>query len=233
MFRLSKYLSGIEHLFYPHLCLGCGDDQVNADNYLCITCTHKLPRTDFAAIRDNATEKIFYGRVDIKAGCSLFYFAKDAIVQNLIHHLKYKKQARLGNMLGRMMGKELIQHADFAHIEMLVPLPLFKEREKQRGYNQSQLLCDGISQESGWPVIAGNLIREHKSESQTKKHRRERWKNVKDIFKVTDPTSFKGKHILLVDDVVTTGATLESAATVLHAACVASVSVATLAIATK
>lgn len=163
---------------------------------------------------------------------SLLYFSKDSVVQNLLHALKYHGHRELGEYLGRLIGRALQDSEHFKDLDVIIPLPLFKEKEKKRGYNQSTILCEGISKETGIPVMADNVIRTIHTETQTKKHRRDRWENVEGIFKVTGTISLKGKNILLVDDVITTGATLEACGTVMLNIPNTTVSIATLAIAT-
>lgn len=228
-----KIFSDLAHLFYPHLCFGCGDDQISHPEFLCPVCKSELPYTHFADIRDNPVEKIFYGRIKIEAAMSLFYFSKKAVIQNLVHHLKYKRQPQLGIELGKMIGLEISKKSAFEDCDFVVPLPLYKDREKSRGYNQSALLCEGISAICQLPVSVENLVRMHKSETQTKKHRRERWQNVEGIFEVLNPSAFENKKILLVDDVITTGASLEACAEELLKIPNVGICIATLAIATE
>lgn len=227
---ILKYLS---HLFYPHLCLGCGNDSVQNDQLICFSCHGELPYTHFAKHRENKTETIFHGRVKIEYAMSLLYFSKNMLVQNLMHGLKYNDQQELGVYLGSLIGRSIIQEHCFRDIDVIIPLPLSDRKKRMRGYNQSEVLCDGISNVVNKPVVTKNILRAIDTETQTKKHRRERWKNVAGIFHVADPASLQGKHILLVDDVITTGATLEACAMTIHETINAKISIATLAIATK
>ncbi len=228
----QKLFSGLVHLFFPHICPGCGSDTLQNDELICFRCFTELPFTKFESIRNNKTERIFYGRTNVQNAMSLLYFSKDSIVQHLLHALKYNGDKELGNYLGRLMGKAIRNSSAFLNIDLLVPLPLFKEKEKKRGYNQSVILCEGMAIESGIPVAAaGSVIRTIHTETQTKKHRRERWQNVEGIFDIRNKEEFAGKNLLLVDDVITTGATLEACSSVLLEIPNVSVSVATLAIA--
>lgn len=227
---MIKYVS---HLFYPHLCLGCGNDSVKNDQLICYSCHGELPYTHFAKHRENKTESAFHGRVRIEYGMSLLYFSKNMLVQNLLHGLKYNGQKELGVYLGSLMGKSIIKEPCFRDIDVIIPLPLSGRRKKMRGYNQSEVLCNGISLVINKPVLFKSIERVIDTETQTKKHRRERWKNVAGIFQVTDAASLEGKHVLLVDDVITTGATLEACASTIHDNVNARISIATLAIATK
>lgn len=224
--------SGLMHLFFPHICPGCGSDVLQTDETICFTCFNQLPFTRFENIPNNKTERIFHGRIGISCATSLLYFTKDSIVQQLMHALKYDGNQQVGLYLGRSMGKTLQASTRFQQIDMIIPLPLFKEKEKKRGYNQSAVLCEGIGLETGLSIITDNVKRTIHTETQTKKHRRERWQNVEGIFEASDRDSLQGKNILLVDDVVTTGATLEACATAILQIPGAKVSIATLAIAT-
>lgn len=225
--------SPLFHLFFPHTCIGCGSDTLSADSFLCIECTIDLPHTHFANHANNPVEKIFWGRVPIEAGMAELYFAKSSIVQNLIHELKYRGNKQLGIFLGNLIGKSIVNSRRFQSVDAIIPLPLFARKEKIRGFNQSEILCKGITEITKIPIINNNVIRKVHTETQTKKHRTERWQNVQDTFHVQDPKSLEGKHILLVDDVVTTGATLEACAAEIFRINKVTVSVASLAMATK
>ncbi|MEO9020809.1 MAG: phosphoribosyltransferase family protein [Ginsengibacter sp.] len=210
MKKNSIISSPLFHLFYPHHCIGCGSDVIDPENFLCLECINDLPHTHFAMHANNPVEKVFRGRIFVSAAMSELYFSKVSAVQNLIYELKYKGNKKAGNYLGNLIGKSLLNSNRFLHIDVLIPLPLFKIREKQRGYNQSEILCNGISEIINKPVMKNNVIRKIFTETQTRKHRTERWENVEKTFFVSDPQQLEGKHILLVDDVITTGATLES-----------------------
>jgi ComF family protein len=189
--------------------------------------------THYNIKRNNKAEKIFYGRVDISFAMSLLYFSNVSVVQNLIHELKYNGRKDVGILLGKMMGRAIGDSDCFNDIDYIVPLPLSKRKKLIRGYNQSELLCDGISKIVQKPVLIDKVIRSIDTASQTRKHRKERWQNVEKIFVAPDKTFFDDKHILLVDDVLTTGATLEACASVILEAYQTRVSIATLAITTR
>lgn len=220
------------HLFYPHNCIGCGSDVLESENFLCLECINNLPHTHFAMHANNPVEKIFWGRVGITAAMSEFYFSKVSIIQNLIHEFKYKGNKKIGHYLGSLMGESLLNSTRF-HINAIIPLPLFEKKEKKRGYNQAEILCNGISEVMNIPIIKNNVVRIIPTETQTKKHRAERWQNVEKSFTVLQPEFLEGKHILLVDDVITTGATLEACASEILKVNNVHLSVATLAKATK
>ena len=229
----SAILSPLVHLFYPHVCSGCGSDLVNDDNLLCLKCINDLPHTNFAMHANNPVEKIFWGRVPITAAMSEFYFTKETLIQTLIHEFKYKGNKDLGLYLGAMMGKSLLNSQRFSKIEALVPLPLFADKEFKRGFNQATILCTGIGVILNVPVIKNNVVRKRFTETQTKKHRTERWENVEGSFEINNIKELKGKHILLVDDVITTGATLEACGAEILNIEGTQLSIATLALASK
>lgn len=231
MTSLRDIISSFNHLFFPHLCAGCGSDLLNKNELVCFKCMSQLPYTNFENIRNNRTEQIFQGRIQIESAMSLLYFSKYSAVQNLMHQLKYKGQKQLGIFLGTLIGKAIQQAPHFQNIHGLIPLPLFPEKEKIRGYNQSELLCNGISEITSVPVLSNNIIRQVHTSTQTRKHRRERWQNVEGIFHISDPETLINKHLLLVDDVITTGATLESCAINMKEIPGVTISIATLAIA--
>jgi ComF family protein len=197
------------HLLYPHNCVGCGSDVINDENFLCLECIDDLPYTHYEMHAGNPVEKIFWGRIPVAAAMSEFYFSKKSIVQNFIHELKYNGNKDAAHYFGNLMGKSLSQSNRF-NIDVIVPLPLFEKKEKMRGYNQAEILCNGISEILNKPVIRRNVIRKVHTETQTKKHRTERWKNVEKTFQVLDESLLEEKSILLVDDVITTGATIEA-----------------------
>ncbi len=206
----TNILSPLVHLFYPHVCTGCGSDLVEDANLLCLKCVNDLPHTNFAMHVGNPVEKIFWGRLVITAAMSEFYFTKGTLIQTLIHEFKYKGNIDVGMYLGAMMGSSLLSNNRFTKIDALVPLPLFADKEFKREYNQATILCNGMSEVMEVPVIKNNVVRNRFTQTQTKKHRTERWENVECSFEINNPSELKNKHILLVDDVVTTGATLEA-----------------------
>lgn len=221
------------HLFYPHICSGCGSDLLQEDQLLCLKCIAGLPQTNYAMHAGNPVEKIFWGRIPLVAAHSEFYFAKESVIQQLIHLLKYKGNQEVGIYLGELMGKSVLNSNRFKNIDYLIPLPLYPDKERKRGYNQAAVICNGMSVIINVPVLTGNVIRQRYTETQTKKHRRERWENVADSFVVKDKEKLCGKNVLLVDDVITTGATLEACGHAIMQATGVKLSVATLATAFK
>ena len=234
MIASLKYLfKSTVHLLYPHICTGCGSDLLDEDNLLCLKCIHDLPHTNFANLANNPVEKYFWGRIPLQAAYSQFYFSKEFLIQHLIHQLKYKGDTKIGFYLGELMGKTLLKSDRFKNIDALIPVPRYTDKEHKRGYNQAAVICNGMSSVMNVPVYNKYVIRQHATETQTRKHRTERWENVKDSFKVAKAEELVGKHLLLVDDVVTTGATLEACGSVILQTADVKLSIATLAYAPK
>ena len=179
---------------------------------MCLKCRYTLPFTGYENHADNPLAQTFYGRVRFHAVTACFFFAKSGKVQHIIHELKYKGNSDAGVFLGQQMGETLKNAPLFQGIDYLIPVPLHPRREKQRGYNQSLMIAQGIHEVTGIPIGDKYLIRAIYTSTQTKKSAEERHKNVKDIFEVRFAEELEGKHILLIDDVLTTGATLESCA---------------------
>jgi ComF family protein len=180
----------------------------------------------------NPVERIFWGRLPLASATSTFYFQKATVIQQLVHEMKYKNNKEIGIYLGQLMGRAIVNSNRFMDIDALIPLPLFADKERKRGYNQAQLLCEGVASILKLPVITNNVIRKHFTETQTRKGRRERWENVAESFFIKDPDALGGKHLMIVDDVVTTGATLEACGTIILKQANCRLSLSTLAIAT-
>ncbi len=230
---LKDIISNALHIFYPHVCTGCGSDLVNHNNLLCLKCLDVLPQTNFAQHANNPIEKIFWGRIPLAAAHSEFYFSKEALIQQLIHQLKYKNNKDIGFYLGQILGTTLLASNRFNNIDALIPLPLFFEKERKRGYNQAAIICYGVSDILHVPVINNNVTRAKHTDTQTKKGRTERWKNVSGSFTIKDKQALSGKNLLLIDDVITTGATLEACGAIMLSISNVTVSIAALAHAPK
>lgn len=199
-------------LLYPRLCLSCENKHLPPKQILCASCEFRLPRTDFHLSQENDFTKKFWGRVPIHTAASLFYFLKKSKTQNLIHNLKYKGKKQVGITLGKMLGRTLSNAPLYQDIDLIIPIPLHLKKEIQRGYNQSAVFAQGLSEVMNIPWSKDNLLRKLYTETQTKKSRIERFQNVMEAFEIHQPNDLKHKHILLVDDVLTTGATLEAGA---------------------
>lgn len=230
---LKTYFNDALHLFYPHHCLGCGSDLLSKDALLCAYCIHELPNTGFEKFEHNYVENIFRGRMPVRSAHSQFYFSKGKLVQQLIHELKYKANKEIGYYLGNMMGSCLLTGGRFTNIDYLIPLPLYPDKEYKRGYNQAAIICDGISRATQIPTMYNNVIRQRPTETQTKKHRSARWDNVANSFSIKNPDVLRNKNILLVDDVITTGASIEACGQIILQVSGTNISIAALAHATK
>ena len=206
------WLHSILNLFYPRVCAACGESLLKDEETVCLKCRYLLPKTGYELNPDNPLAQTFYGRVKFHAVTACFFFAKSGKVQHLIHELKYKGNKEAGVFLGQQLGETIKDAPLFQGIDYLIPVPLHPKRERQRGYNQSLMIAKGINEVTGIPIGDKYLIRAVNTATQTKKSAEERYKNVKDIFEVRFPEELEGKHVLLIDDVLTTGATLESCA---------------------
>jgi ComF family protein len=195
-------------------------------------CINALPDTNFEPHAGNPVEKLFRGRLVLDGASAQYYFTKESLIQHLMHQFKYRGNRELGLQLGAMMGRQLVDSGRFK-VDALIPLPLFGGREKRRGFNQATVLCQGMAETMKIPVLGKAVIRPQHTETQTKKGRIERWKNMEGKFVVADKAALYNKHLLLVDDVVTTGATLEAAGMVLLKVPGVTLSIATLTLASK
>ena len=195
-------------LISPRLCVVCGNRLAVTEETLCSKCYLHLPRTDFANdLYENVMAKLFWGQIKLEKATALFYYEPHAETARILYELKYKNHPEIGVVMGRMMAKELMKSGLFEDIDALVPVPLAKKRERERGYNQSLELAKGVSEVTGLP-IANLVIRRTKFVgSQTKRGRWERNENVEHVFELVDD-NISDQHLLLIDDVVTTGATV-------------------------
>lgn len=199
-------------LVYPPVCEVCLKNLQRGESFLCMHCLFSLPRTDFNMHKENPLTKLFWGRVQIETGTALFYYDKGGRVQKLVHRLKYKGGIALGNYLGKQLGHHIRSSGHFCGLDYIVPVPLHKDRLKKRGFNQSEIIGHGISTVIEVPQRASILVRVSATQSQTRKRRFMRWENVESVFSVNISEEIRGKHVLLVDDVITTGSTLEACA---------------------
>lgn len=204
-------LRNVLSLFYPRGCHACGKSLVLGEECICTFCLLHLPRTNFHTEHDNPLLRIFQGRVPIKTGTALFYYQKGCKVQQLIHQFKYKGYTEIGLYLGRMMGKELLASGFCQGIDWVLPVPLHPAKLHQRGFNQSELFARGISEATGIPLLADALVKITATTSQTRKSRFMRWQNVESVFALRDGQRLENCNLLLADDVITTGATMEAA----------------------
>ena len=223
-----RFADDLLWMMYPSLCAACGRPLFKGEDCICTPCRFNLPRTGFHLLQENPIEKHFWGKANIKNATAYYYFSKGERVQRLIHQLKYKGRKDVGLFIGTLMGNDL-QKSAFNEVDLVIPVPLHVSRQKKRGYNQSDCIAEGIAGGLKKDYSFSVLERHQATSTQTRKHRFERYMNVNNIFRVNDSKSVKGKKILLVDDVITTGSTLISCAQSLLEISGTSVYVATLA----
>jgi len=226
---MKSFFQDLFNLFFPRLCQACGDALAPADEEICLKCLFELPYTNFHLAPENEMIQALWGRVPVEGATAFFYYRKGGRVQNLVHRFKYKGKQQIGTYLGKLYGHKLANQFPYNAIDIIIPVPLYKKKEQRRGYNQSEVFANGLSKTMGIPVETNVLFRIRSSESQTRKTQEERWENVKEIFSVSNPERIEGKHILLVDDVFTTGATIEASADTLRKAANVKISVVTIA----
>ncbi len=205
-----NFLKDIIHIFFPEICLTCDIHLVTNEKIICLKCRHDLPLTHFSIEKNNLVEKTFYGRIPVKSATTLFYFFKKGKVQQLIHQLKYNNQQQVGIFIGNWLGDEIIESERFENIDCIIPVPLHKKKLKKRGYNQVTTFGKCLAKKLNIPFYENILTRISSTKTQTKKLRFDRWKNVHELFYVQNNSILENKHILLIDDIITTGATLEA-----------------------
>ncbi len=206
----KPWLSAFIHLIYPHNCEGCGTDILNDNSYLCTKCLYQLPQTGFIANANNPVEKKLYGRIKVEQAGAGFYFTKDGLLQHLVGQLKYKNNKEMGLYLGRLLGHQLQSTHRFDEVEALIPLPLNEKKLSKRGYNQAEIICEGIASVWNKPIITDAVIRLIDTATQTNKSLTDRWDNIEGAFAIADASKIEGKHVALIDDILTTGASIES-----------------------
>ena len=199
-------------LLFPRLCYACGNHLLRNERLICTECYVVIPRSNYHLDNNNPVAQLFWGRCLIEKAAAFSFYNKGSRIRNLIHNLKYKGIKEIGYELGRIYGRSLRSSGFTADIDLIIPVPLHPSKKRIRGFNQSDSISMGISDVTGLPVDTVSLARKTVSATQTRRSRYERWTNVEGIFSVTDPEIIKGKHILLVDDVITTGSTIESCA---------------------
>lgn len=207
---LRGYLADFVSLLFPELCPACQASLVANEYIICSDCRYNLPYTNFHLHADNIVAQQFYGKLKVEAAYALYYFTKGGKVQNLMHHFKYKGMQRIGNLLGNMAGTQLAQNPVFNSVDLIVPVPLHKKRLRERGYNQSSRFAEGLAEKLPAALEDNNLQRSVATATQTHKSRFARFENMQDVFMIKHPERLINKHVLLVDDIVTTGSTLEA-----------------------
>ena len=207
-----KVLKDFFRIFYPELCANCDNQLTQNENTVCTFCRHDLPLANFTNYSNNKITKTFYGRIIIEKANTLLFYRKEGITKKLIHELKYKGNEEVGTFFGNWLGEILKHNNEFSDIDLIIPVPLHPKKLKQRGYNQVSKFGKKLSDHLEKPFLENELLRTSTSKTQTFKARFERFNNNDTKFQLKNTSTFKDKHILLIDDVITTGATLEACA---------------------
>lgn len=228
--KLSNIINDINTVLLPRLCFGCNVQLNRGEQLLCTVCRNQIPLTEYDFIEHNAVDTMFYGRIDIKKAAAFLFYSDQGIVKNLIHFLKYKNQAQIGRFLGDWYGQVLKESNALDYIDIVIPVPLHRKKLKKRGYNQVSGFAKRIAHHLNVSYMEHILVKTANTRTQTKKNRLYRWRDMPDLFKVTIPDLLHGKNVLLIDDVITTGATMEACAMALKKVKDVTVSVAAMAV---
>lgn len=226
-----RWIHSFLSLLFPRCCVVCGKVLVEGEKYLCMHCNLDMPRTHYDTRPGNPSEQMFWGKVPVERAASYFFYNKSGNFRFILHQLKYRGRKELGEAMGRMMAGELLGSGFFKTVDCIIPVPLHKKKQQLRGYNQSEWIARGVAAVTGIPVMASAVVRKKHTETQTRKTRSERWENVTGIFVLLQPGLFVRKHILIIDDVLTTGATTVTCASVFNGVEGIRISVLTLAVA--
>ncbi|MDD2634136.1 MAG: ComF family protein [Bacteroidales bacterium] len=210
MRKIKEYIEDFWFLIFPYVCEACGVALGKNEPPVCFNCLYEIPRTDYCVNEDNPITHLFTGRIKIERGTALFHFYKGSRFRKLLHALKYRQKPEIGILLGKELGAEILSSGNYNDIDYIIPVPLHPKRQKQRGYNQSEMIGKGISSVTGIPMLIDVLLRNVETITQTKMTREERWHNVSGKFIIKNGNKIQNKHVLLIDDVVTTGSTLEA-----------------------
>jgi ComF family protein len=228
--NIKNLFTDLLSLLYPKLCVICGEPLIENEKFFCFACFLKLPRTYYHLTPENQASERLAGKISLEKASSYFYYNKGGVAQKLVFEIKYKGNRNLGEWIGSYLAKDMISSGFFQGIDYIVPVPLHQTKEKKRGFNQAEKIAEGISCVTKILVETTNVFRAKANTTQTKKGTFDRWKNTLNLFQLKDTELFKGKHILLVDDVLTTGSTLEAVAQSLMKLQEVKISILTLAI---
>lgn len=227
--KLSNIVNDINTIMMPRLCFGCNVRLYRGEQHLCTVCRNQLPLTEYNFTEENVADRIFFGRIPIKKAAAMLFYEEKGIVKNLIHSLKYKAQIPIGIFLGDWYGLLLKKDAGLPPIDLVIPVPLHKRKLRKRGFNQVAAFGERIAFHLDAQYEDTLLIKTANSKTQTKKNRFNRWKGNQDLFMLTAPDKANNKAVLIVDDVITTGATLEACAKALMQSSGTSIYIATMA----
>lgn len=227
---LKTWFLSFVQLFFPRQCAVCGAPLQEGEEGICIKCNMDMPRTNYHTHKDNPVERLFWGKMPLERATSYFFYHKGSDFRRILHQLKYGGRKDLGVMMGRFMAAELASTDFFHDIDVIIPVPLHPRKQKMRGYNQSECIAHGVSDVTGISVDTTSVVRNKHVDTQTRKSAYQRWENVDGIFSLKNPKSFKGKHILIIDDVLTTGATTTACADAFVTAEEVRISILTLAV---
>ena len=209
---MTTWIHSFFNLLFPHHCVVCGCSLSHTEKYLCTVCNMNMPRTHYHLEKDNVIEKQFWGQIPIERATAFFHYRKGSDYCNIIHELKYKGRKEIGIAIGHLMAGEVHNSSFFGDIDVIIPVPLHQDRIRQRGYNQSEWIAKGIAEVTNLPINNRAVVRTTSTGTQTSQSVFERWENVKHSFVLHKPEELQGKHILIVDDVLTTGATIMACA---------------------
>ncbi len=224
-----SYIQDFINLFFPNTCNICGRQLFHHENLICTVCKSELPYTNFHKYNMNPVEMSFWGRIEINKATSFLLYTKGDMVKTILHSIKYKGNKPLAIEMGRIFGLHLKENNIFNSIDVIIPVPLHPKKLNKRGYNQSELIAEGISSILDISVVREGLYKNTNTSTQTRKNRYERWINSENMYTVCNASTFENKNILLVDDVLTTGATLEACCIAFKNLKVESLNIATLA----
>ncbi len=227
---IKQIVNEFLNLFYPRVCVVCEERLLREENEICLSCQYDLPKTNNYLQNENSMDVMLAGRFPhFQRATSFCVFTKQGTMQAVIHHIKYNHGTELGFKMGKLFGNEIKNSEFISSVDVIIPIPLHSKKQKQRGYNQAEVIAKGMGEELNLPVITDALVRSIHNPTQTKRTKTQRWENVNGIFAILDSSILENKHILLVDDVMTTGSTIEAAANALIKIPNIKISVATLA----
>jgi ComF family protein len=213
--KLSNILNDINSILLPEVCFGCNAHLYRGEYLLCTVCRNQLPLTEYNFNAENTVDRIFYGRINIEKANSFLFFIENGIVKNLIHYLKYRNQERIGTFLGDWHGQVIVENNFISPIDIVIPVPLHKKRYRKRGYNQVSEFGKRLAYHLNAEFLEEALVKMSNTKTQTRKGRIGRWHQDKALFVLSNPKVLENKNVLLIDDVITTGATMEICANTL------------------